>query len=45
MEVSLDGGQLHGSAFNPLDDTWSPFDVDIDTGEVTGGSYPPELPQ
>lgn len=45
MEVSLDGSQLHGNAFNPLDDTWSPFDVDIDTGEVTGGSYPPELPQ
>jgi hypothetical protein len=45
MEVSLEGERLHGDAFNALDDTWSPFDVDIDTGEVTGGSYPPELPQ
>jgi hypothetical protein len=45
MEVSLDGERLHGNAFNPLNDTWSPFDVNVDTGEVTGGSYPPELPQ
>jgi hypothetical protein len=44
MEVALHGQQLHGRAFNPIDDTWSPFEVDIDTGEVTGGSYPPELP-
>jgi hypothetical protein len=45
MSVSLDGERLHGHAFNPIDDTWAPFDVDIDSGEVTGGSYPPELPQ
>ncbi len=45
MEVSLDGERLRGNAFNPLDDTWSPFDVDIDTGAVIGGSYPSELPQ
>ena len=37
--------QGQGPAFNPIDDTWLPFEVDIDTGEVTGGSYPPELPQ
>jgi hypothetical protein len=43
--VSRVGDRLHGSAFNPLDGSWSAFDVDIDTGEVTGGSYPPELPQ
>ena len=34
-EVSLDGERLHGNAYAP-DDTWSPFDVDLDTGEVTG---------
>ncbi|MCW5831760.1 MAG: hypothetical protein KIS78_04810 [Labilithrix sp.] len=45
MEGSLDGARSHGSAFNPIDDTWSPFDVDIDMGEVTGGSYPPDAPQ
>jgi hypothetical protein len=43
MEVSLDGKRLHGNALD-LDDSWARFDVDIDTGEVTGGSYPPDLP-
>jgi hypothetical protein len=45
MEVAVYGQRLRGQAFNPIDDTWSPFEVDIDTGETTGGSYPPELQQ
>jgi hypothetical protein len=45
MEVALGEEKLRGRAFNPIDDTWSPFEVDLDSGEVTGGSYPPELPQ
>lgn len=44
MEVALGGERLHGSAFNPLDDTWTAFEVNVGTGEVEGGSYPPELP-
>jgi hypothetical protein len=37
-------GEGDGEAFNPMTDAWCPFDVDLDTGETTGGSYPPELP-
>ncbi|MDB4993805.1 MAG: hypothetical protein JWM74_1237 [Myxococcaceae bacterium] len=44
MAVSLEGERLHGNALD-LDNSWSPFDVNIDTGEVTGGSYPWDLPQ
>ncbi len=45
VKVSLCGETLGGQAFNPVGDTWMPFEVDIDTGDVRGGSYPPELPQ
>lgn len=45
MDVSLIGERLHGDAYDPMGDSWAPFEVDIETGEVTGGSYPPELPQ
>jgi hypothetical protein len=34
---------FEATRFHPLDDAWSPFDVDVDTGEVPGGSYPAEL--
>jgi hypothetical protein len=43
-EVALNGMRLRGQAAN-IDDTWVPFEVDVNTGEVTGGSYPPDLPQ
>jgi hypothetical protein len=43
-DVSLRGERLHGLAYDPMDDSWAPFEVDVDTGEVTGGSYPKDLP-
>ncbi len=43
-ELALDGVRLRGQAYSPLGDTWSPFELDVDTGEVEGGSYPPDLP-
>jgi len=45
LEVSMDGDRLHGRAFDVINDCWCPFEVDIETGEVTGGSYPLDLPQ
>jgi len=35
---------LVGEAYDPMTDDWAPFEVDIETGELRGGSYPPELP-
>ena len=44
MEVCLEGERLHGRAFDPPNDEWSAFEIDVDTGEVTGGSYPRDVP-
>jgi hypothetical protein len=44
MDVRVDGEVLRGHAYDPIADEWTPFRVDIQTGEVTGGAYPPELP-
>lgn len=41
--VRVDGGVIRGEAWNPMDD-WAPFTVDVATGEVRGGSFPPEIP-
>lgn len=44
MDVTLKDNCACGSAWDPLHDRWVPFEVDLDTGELSGGSYPPELP-
>jgi len=41
--VRVEGDRLKGDAYDPMDDRWAPFELDLDTGEVLGGSYPPEL--
>jgi hypothetical protein len=37
--VLLQGGGLLGDAYDPMQDTWIAFEVDIVEGAVTGGSY------
>jgi hypothetical protein len=34
------GTKLSGEAWRPHDDEWRPFVLDLETGEVVGGSYP-----
>lgn len=41
-DVCVDGARLVGQAFYP-DGASTSFSVELDTGEVIGGSYPPEL--
>jgi hypothetical protein len=43
--LEVEAGRITGEAWNPVDDEWTPFAVLLATGEVKGGSYPPELPQ
>lgn len=35
----LNGAQLLGEAFDPIDDTWMPFTIDLRGRIVTGGSW------
>lgn len=42
-DFQIDGNFLVGNAFDPGDDVWIPFKVDIATGEATGGACPPDL--
>lgn len=44
MEVRVDGERIVGNAYDPMNDEWTPFAVEIATGEAVGGSYPPDLP-
>ena len=44
MDVHVDGERIVGSAYDPMTDDWTPFSVELATGEAVGGSYPPELP-
>jgi len=37
--VILDGLTLRGDAYDPIQDTWIAFEVDVLEGTVTGGSY------
>ena len=41
MEVRVDGERIVGHAYDPMNDEWTPFAVEIATGEAFGGSYPP----
>jgi len=38
-QVQISGGKVTGLAYNPMGDTWEPFEVDLHTGEAVGGSY------
>lgn len=38
------GTSVVGDGFDPLNDSWQAFDVDLSTHELTGGAYPKELP-
>jgi hypothetical protein len=44
-EIHVEGDELRGLAYAPTgpEDEWVPFRLDILTGEVTGGSFPPVL--
>ena len=39
QSVELDGNQITGEAWSPLEDRWMPFAVNADTGKFVGGSY------
>ncbi len=44
MEVRVDGDRIVGNAYDPMNDEWTPFTVEVATGGAVGGSYPPDLP-
>ena len=37
--LALDGDDLIGEAYDPTDQSWHAFSVDLSTGEAQGGSY------
>jgi hypothetical protein len=37
--VRIDDSRLRGEAWNPVDDCWNEFTLDLQTGDVVGGSY------
>ncbi|MCZ7485771.1 hypothetical protein O8B38_08115 [Agrobacterium rhizogenes] len=37
--VSIRNDRLFGQAYDPMDDRWLPFEIDLATGLITGGSY------
>jgi len=41
--VRIEGERLRGEAWEPSD-FWYPFELDLNTGEFKGGSYPKTLP-
>jgi hypothetical protein len=40
VNVAPSGRLIEGEAWSPLDDEWTRFEVDTNTGHVVGGSYP-----
>jgi hypothetical protein len=38
-DVAMDEREVRGLAWNPIDDAWQPFEVDLQTGSSRGGSY------
>ena len=38
-DVTLDGRELHGDAYDPMQDIWIAFEVDMLEGTAKGGSY------
>ena len=39
-DIVIRGSVLSGQAWDALHDTWRPFRLDLDTGEVMGGAFP-----
>lgn len=37
--IVIDGARLQGDSYDPMQDTWKAFEVDILEGDVEGGSY------
>lgn len=42
-DLRIEGSRIVGQAFDPMNDAWVPFAVDLRTGASDGGSYPIEL--
>ena len=38
-KVAVTGHMLTGEAYSPIDDSWTPFEVDLRDGSSLGGSY------
>lgn len=43
--LRLDSERVLGEAYDPMTDEWVSFSVNLEDGEVAGGSYPVELPR
>jgi hypothetical protein len=41
--IRIVGSILSGEAWNPVHEGWLPFELDLENGQVIGGSYPEEL--
>jgi len=37
--LGVNGFVLSGGGYNPMDDDWTPFEVDLRDGSALGGSY------
>ena len=44
VNVTVTDSTLVGEAYDPMTNDWIPFEVDLESGELRGGSYPQELP-
>jgi len=40
LNVTVTDSTLVGEAYDPMTNDWIPFEVDLETGDVRGGSYP-----
>lgn len=38
-DLRFEGERLTGQSWSPVEDTWLPFELDVRTGRVEGGSY------
>jgi hypothetical protein len=41
--ISVSGSTLTGEAFSPLSDGWTPFTLDLISGNCVGAVYPKEM--
>ena len=41
--VRVDGERIVGEAYDPMTDVWRAFSVDVESGDVVGGSEPPDV--
>lgn len=39
LRLDSNGGVIEGEAWSPFGDDWTPFEVDLHSGAVKGGSY------